>query len=280
MLTHWVLLALALVGAGIIAFAMSLRRTLRRITPAGYSLREFARMTTESGYLAPSPNEEAVQFLRRLTGWMTWIQVGKVTVVNPEKLDAVPGPCIITPNHGSDADPGLWPNISSKPLRYMAARGVFTAFWNWMGLIVGACGGFVADLERGKGHGAAEAAVKVLCQGESLVLFPEGWAWLDGVVRPFKKGAVRIVKEAAKRAGRPFYLLPVYIRFGRYPGPWILRFPPPVQYFLVFVLFWYYRRGVTVVLGDYISSDDLTEDDAADTIALRETVLALDPHRN
>jgi 1-acyl-sn-glycerol-3-phosphate acyltransferase len=267
------------VGCLALLGAVKFWRALKRIKPAGYkTMREFADQTTVSGFLPPPPSEHGVQFLRTMCGGLVWVQLGKVKVVNPENLTA-PGPYIITPNHGSSADPALFPNICAGPMRYMAAKGVFQGFGNWLGYIIGASGGFCADLNPGQGGGAREAAVEVLTTGQNIVMFPEGWAWLDGGVRPFKKGAVRIAKAAAAKLGQPCYLIPSFIRYGAYPGKWILRFPPPVQYLLVILLAPVYRRGVTVVMGKPISTADLPADDAEATEYLRNAVIALDPKR-
>lgn len=239
--------------------------------------RDYIRKVSTSGYLSGPPGGFARWFARRycraLVGW----QVGNVTVVGAENLKAAPGPILIAPNHGHFIDPMLFPLILDGPARFMAAQGLFQAAGGLMSLLAAPCGAFAVDLTRGKGAGAADAAVEVLTSGQTLVMFPEGWAWLDGHVDKFKKGAVRIVRRAATELGRPCFIIPVFIRYGRYPGTRILRWSSPVQFLILFLLARFFRKGATVVFGKPISTEELPADDTEATDLLRQKVLELDP---
>jgi len=271
----WLWLGCAVLGAVLFGI-WRFYRLLKRIVPPGMTIRQFAKKCGEDGYLPPPPNEEAVRFMHRSSKFMARFLPGKITVVNPENLNP-PGPCVITPNHGSAMDPRLFPVIMDGALRFMAARGVFTTFAP-VGAMVAACGGFPANLDPGRGRAAAENAVNIVTSRQKLIMFPEGWAWLDGVVHEFKTGAVRIAKEAGARLNEPVYLVPVYIRYGKYPGKWILRFPPPVQYGIVFTLWPIFRRGVTMVVGKPIAHTELPEEAHEATEFLRKKVIELDPN--
>lgn len=252
---------------------------VRLFLPVWWRLRDYAEACSRCGALPPPPTPRALRFLKGLSRLLLFVQAGRVRIVGIENAQ-VPGPRVITPNHGHSVDPAPFAVAFDEPLRYMAARGVFRALGGLGAMFAGPTGAFPADLTPGKGGPARDAAVRLLVSGQSLVMFPEGWAYMDGVMGPFKKGAVRIAREAAQILGSPTYLIPVYMRYGRYPGSWIRRFPPPVQYALVLLLFPLYRRGLTVVFGKAICSTDLPADDAEATERLREAVIALDPSKN
>lgn len=238
--------------------------------------RDYIKKISTSGHLTPPPGGFsrwfARQYCRGLVGW----QVGKVKVIGAENLN-VPGPILIAPNHGHFIDPMLFPLILERPARYMAAQGVFQAAGGLMSLIAAGGGAFPVNLTRGKGGDAADSAVLVLVSGQILVLFPEGFAWLDGHVDKFKKGAVRITRRAAAELGKPCYIVPTYIRYGAYPGASILRWSSPVQFAILFLLAGFFRKGATVVFGKPISTDELPADDTEATEFLRNKVLELDP---
>jgi 1-acyl-sn-glycerol-3-phosphate acyltransferase len=63
------------------------------------------------------------------------------------------------------------------------------------------------------------------------------------LVHPFKTGAVRI----AQQAGVP--MVPVYFHYGNYPGRWVTPFSITVQNMILFCLWPFYRRGVTIFIG-------------------------------
>lgn len=87
-------------------------------------------------------------------------------------------------------------------------------------------------------------AVALLRQGQTLAICPTGLVEATGEAElPFKTGAVRI----GQQAGVP--LVPVFFHYGRYPGRWVRRFSITVQNMILFCLWPFYRRGVTVVLG-------------------------------
>ena len=168
----------------------------RYVLPAIRRARQYIRNVETCGYLPPPPTPRAVRFLVRFSKVLAFIQVGKVKIEGIENLDGLDGPTIVTPNHPHWADTVVMPIVMNRPARYMAARGVFTFAGGLGGLLVGPIGAFAADLEKGKGGPARDAAVKLTSEGQILVMFPEGWAYLDGITREFKKGSVRIVREA------------------------------------------------------------------------------------
>lgn len=248
-----------------------------RFSPVRQRARQYIQKVQTCGYLAPPPSWKGVRRLQRLAKALIFIQVGKVKIIGQENLSAVPGPYIVTPNHPHWADTAALPILMNGPARYMAARGVFTFAGGLGGLLVGPMGAFCADLTKGKGGPAKDAAVEVLTSGQRLVMFPEGWAYLDGRLGEFKKGAIRIAREAAVKLKKPTYVVPVNLRYGKYPGTWITKLPPPLEYFLVFMLFFMFRRGLTMVVGKPVAIDQFSTDDAAATEQLKKMIVALDP---
>ena len=87
-------------------------------------------------------------------------------------------------------------------------------------------------------------AVALLRQGETVAICPTGLVEALGeAALPFKTGAVRI----AQQAGVP--MVPVYFHYGSYPGRWVTPFSITVQNMILFCLWPFYRRGVTIVVG-------------------------------
>ena len=92
-------------------------------------------------------------------------------------------------------------------------------------------------------------AVALLRRGETVAICPTGLVEALGEAElPFKTGAVRI----AQQAGVP--MVPVYFHYGRYPGRWVTPFAITVQNMLLFCLWPFYRRGVTIFIGQPMAS--------------------------
>ncbi len=89
-----------------------------------------------------------------------------------------------------------------------------------------------------------DAAVALLKQGQSVAICPTGIVEALGQAElPFKTGAVRI----AQQAGVP--MVPMYFHYGSYPGRWVMPFSITVQDMILFCLWPFYRRGVTIIVG-------------------------------
>lgn len=241
------------------------------------SVKQRMEQVATCGYLAPPPSPRAVRFLLQFARVLAFIQVGKINIVGRENLDGVKGPIMVTPNHPHWADTIVVPLMLKGPMRMMMARGAFQFCFGWLGMLVSWVGAFSADLTPGKGGPARDAAIQVLKTRQTLVLFPEGWAYLDGVMGEFKKGAVRIARLASQELGQDVFLAPVFLRYGKYPGSWIRKLPPSVEYALVFFLAFLFRGGLTIVVGKPVPVSSLSADDAVATAQLRELVVALDP---
>jgi 1-acyl-sn-glycerol-3-phosphate acyltransferase len=110
-------------------------------------------------------------------------------------------------------------------------------------------------------------AVSLLKQGQTVAICPTGLVEALGDAElPFKTGAVRI----AQQAGVP--MVPVYFHYGNYPGRWVTPFSITVQNMILFCLWPFYRRGVTVIIGEPM---DPAGDVRARTRELKSAVVAL-----
>lgn len=184
----------------------------------------------------------------RLVSWL----VGQVKVEGP-----VPqGPVLLCSNHPSYRDVFLFGLVCPKS-RLLVDPQVFTfpflKSWaiRW---------GFVQV--------AILTAVGHLQAGEPVAICPTGLVEALGEdLLPYKTGAVRI----AAQAGVP--LVPMRIRYGNYPGPWVKRFSITTQNVLLFLLWPFYRRGATITLGEPFRATGV--DVRADTAELRRRMLAL-----
>lgn len=248
------------------------------VSPRVKRWKAYTKQIATCGYLAPPPTEKGLRSLQRFSRFMTFLQVGKITVVGRENLDAVPGPFMYSSNHPFGVDVAVIPLVINRKARYMAHETVFTFGWGLGAHIVGPWGGFVAhDGIRDGGVRARAAATKVLTTGQNLVLLPEGLTNMEPTMLPFKDGAVRIIKQAAKELGKDVWIIPAFMRYGKYPSGWIQKFPRPIQYTLTMLLFPLFRRGVKVVIGKPIAASEFAADDAEATLQLRAAIEALDP---
>lgn len=246
--------------------------------------RVYMKNAATCGYLMPPPTKRASNWLRRFAWCLSFAQVGTVRVhglENLEELERSGKVYMLNMNHPSWMDPAMAAIImDGRPTRFFATHTVATAFWGLGGLLVGPCGVISVDLARGKGHPAYLAGVQVLKERQRLIVFPSGWAKLDGIEAEHKTGVVRMAKEVSAALGEPVYMLPGFIRYGRYPGSWIVKWPAPIGYFFMFVFRSWYRNGAVVNLGKPISTADLPDDPHAAKDYLHDRIMELDPQRS
>jgi 1-acyl-sn-glycerol-3-phosphate acyltransferase len=247
------------------------------LLPSCRRARKYMKDVSQCGFLAPPPTVRATRLLVRVCKVLLFIQVGRMKVIGEENLENLPGPCIVTPNHPHSADVIVMPLVYKRPARYMAAQGVMTAFGGFGALIAGPMGGFCVDITPGNGGPAHDASVKIVTNNELLNMFPEGHTHLEGRMGVMKKGAIRIGKEAAAKLGKEVYLIPSFLRYGRYPGPWINKITPPWDYAFLMAFAWYFRSGVTVTIGKPIPVSELPEDLDEAIEFLRKKIVELDP---
>jgi 1-acyl-sn-glycerol-3-phosphate acyltransferase len=238
--------------------------------------RAYAKLVATCGYLPDPPKPRAVRLLHIISKCITGVQVGRKKVIGAENFP-LEGPAVIALNHPHYADGFVVAPLLPRPARYMGAEWVLSLPLG-IGPLLARCGGFAVDTTSGKGGPAREAAIKVLTTGQQLVLCPEGQTTLHGATGPFKRGVISIAREAGTRLGTPVPIIPVFLRYGRYPGEWVTRMGHAGYFWLLFNA-WYYRRGVTVTVGKPVYAADLSADDHEAAEQLRERMLALDPAR-
>jgi len=224
---------------------------------------------SKPGFLPPPPTVTGQRRQYGLSRFLTWLIVGRVKVEGQENLAKLPEGCScqITPNHSHYADVFVMPVVlKGRGVRYMADAAVMGGAGGLLGLLIAPMGAFAAN---------RQAGIEVLNSGQGMVIFPEGWTYLDGVMGIFRRGAVNMCRVSAAATQKQSYLVPAYIKYGRYPGAWIKKLPIRLQYAVMLLAFPYYRRGVSVVIGEPISSAALGGDDKIDTEFLRSEVLKL-----
>lgn len=241
-------------------------------SPYWKQYRQYKRLVQTCGYLPEPPKPRAVRLIRFISRLITGVQVGRVKVKSPENFPRS-GPAIIALNHPHYADGFVICQVLPRPARYMGAEWVFRLPLG-IGPLLSRCGGFCVDTSPGKGGPAFEAAVKVLTTGQQLVICPEGQTSLDGSMVPFKKGAIRIARAAAQKLGTAVPIIPVRLVYGRYPGAWITKWGHAGYVFLLLNA-WYYRRGVTVIVGKPVDPAVLSADDHQAAQQLKEIVANL-----
>jgi 1-acyl-sn-glycerol-3-phosphate acyltransferase len=112
------------------------------------------------------------------------------------------GPLIVVANHTTYLDPFLVSVRVYRALRFMAWDKIF--IFSWSRRLFTWLGAFPVSLENPEAS-AYKNSVKILRNGEALMIFPEGGRSPDGRLMPFKEGAGRL----AIKLGVP--ILPVVI---------------------------------------------------------------------
>lgn len=240
---------------------------------------EYIKNASTCGFLPPMPTICATKRFQALARLIAFIQVGKIRCTGVEILQQLPTPFIVASNHPHYADGVVIPLMINAPARYMIAREVMQFGGGLGALITAPAGGFAVDIDPARGAPAFRAAIRVLTSNQRLVIFPEGWAHMDGKMRSFKKGAVCIARVASNKLKHAVSIVPVFLRYDRYPGSWITKLNPRLQYLITFLCFWRYRRGVTVVVGNPISSATLPKCNDEATTMLQKAITDLDPRK-
>ena len=239
-------------------------------------MRAKIKLVCTCGYLPDPPTETNDRRMRKISRFVVWLQIGKVKWSGLENISDT-SVKLIVPTHGHYLDPFVLAGRVQKGTRVMTARGLLRVGWGLGGLVFAKWGAFCTDLSPGKGLPALRTAVNILVSGQSMVIFPEGWAHLDGVVGSFKPGLASIANMASSRNENPIYIIPVYIKYGKYPGKWIKKPPMPVQCLILLFGFMFYRRGAHVICGKPILASDLNTNSKLATEQIRNAVLALNP---
>ncbi|PSF38881.1 1-acyl-sn-glycerol-3-phosphate acyltransferase [Aphanothece hegewaldii CCALA 016] len=140
---------------------------------------------------------------------------GKIDVVGRENVPLTE-PVIVAPIHRSRWDAlvvpyavGRW--VSGRDLRFMVSANEMKGLQGWF---IRRLGGFPVNTNR-PGVGSLIHSVELLCQGEMVVIFPEGGIFRDDIVHPLKPGIARIALEVKKlEPNSGLKILPLSIHYS------------------------------------------------------------------
>ena len=160
--------------------------------------------------------------------------------MRPEGRRHVPreGPCLVAVSHESVLDPIIVGAVLPRPLRYLARNTLFgpRGEIRLHGRFLQVLGAGPIERAAGGARDTIRLALRLLEQGEAVLIFPEGTRSRDGSVQRFRRGVGLI----ARAAGCP--VVPVSLdgsrllwrRGARLPrlvgGPVRVRFGAPVTY--------------------------------------------------
>lgn len=121
---------------------------------------------------------------------------GRIEVIGQENIPRQ-GPLILAPTHRSRWDALVMPVatgklVSGRDLHYMISCNEYKGLQGWF---MKRLGGFPVDPLR-PSISTFRHSVKLLRQGEALVIFPEGDIYREQKVQPLKSGVARIALEA------------------------------------------------------------------------------------
>jgi 1-acyl-sn-glycerol-3-phosphate acyltransferase len=222
---------------GITAFAaVGVMVLLHEIDVRTRRLRQHMDELCKPGFLPPPPTVTGQRRQHNLSRFLTWLIVGRVKVEGLENLAKLPEGCSyqITPNHSHYADVFVMPLLlKGRPVRYVADAAVMGGAGGFLGLLIAPMGAFAANRKVG---------IEVLNSGQGMVIFPEGWTYLDGVMGIFRRGAVNMCRISAAESQKSSYLVPAYLKYGCYPGAWIKKLPIRLQYAVMLLAFPYFRQ--------------------------------------
>ena len=126
------------------------------------------------------------------------------------------GPLIIAPNHASFLDPLIAGFAVPRPLNFMARRSLFRN--RIFGSIIKSVNAFPLKRE-GADVGAMRMAIDKLCQGKTVLIFPEGTRSKDGNLGEPRAGIGFLAASSGAN------ILPCYIKGSREALPKGTIFP-------------------------------------------------------
>jgi 1-acyl-sn-glycerol-3-phosphate acyltransferase len=134
------------------------------------------------------------------------------------------GPVLIVSNHQSHLDPVLAGVACPRQLRALARKSLFVGPLGWMIRSLGA-----VPVDRGgSGISGIKAILKMLGDGDAVIVFPEGTRSHDGQLQPFQAGFAAIARRS-KAA-----IVPVAIHGAFEALPRGRAWPSPRQIVLAF----------------------------------------------
>jgi 1-acyl-sn-glycerol-3-phosphate acyltransferase len=135
------------------------------------------------------------------------------------------GPVLLVANHSSFLDPPLVGGVAPRPLSFMAKAELFRVpLFGWLISRLNA-----RPVRReGADAGALRTALRILQEGDVLLLFPEGTRGPEGTLREPKAGAAMLAVLSGAT------VVPVFIRGSGRAWPRGRRLPRPVKVIVTF----------------------------------------------
>lgn len=131
------------------------------------------------------------------------------------------GPLIIASNHTSMIDPPLLSVVCGKrELRFMAKKQLFQHPWG--AFFLQNLGAYPIDRESGGDKKAIVETIRLLKEGNAVVIFPEGTRSPDGHLQEFQQGAMRLALSVPNCLIVPVYISGGFEAFGtgrKFPLP-------------------------------------------------------------
>lgn len=146
----------------------------------------------------------------------------KLEIIGRENIPRT-GPVLLAPTHRSRWDALIIPYTAGRwqtgrDLRYMVSENEMRGLQGWF---IRRMGGFPVDPEH-PGLSSIRESFKVLCQGEMLVIFPEGDIFRDQPVQSLKAGIGRIALQAQsqRQVTESVKVVPISIRYSQTYPTW------------------------------------------------------------
>ena len=146
---------------------------------------------------------------------------GKLEIAGRENIPRI-GPVILAPTHRSRWDALIIPYTAGRwqtgrDLRYMVSENEMRGLQGWF---ISRMGGFPVDPQH-PALSTIRESIKVLSQGEMLVIFPEGDIYRQQPVQPLKGGIGRIALKAQsqREVKESVKIVPISIHYSQaYPN--------------------------------------------------------------
>ncbi|MEH7013044.1 lysophospholipid acyltransferase family protein [Neobacillus niacini] len=158
-----------------------------------YSMPQLARIKKLRHLPVKERDKIAHEYPKRFSKMFMKLTGSKVSV---EGLDLIPdGPIVFIANHESDFDIPVLLGIIDKPFGFVSKIEVkkVPIISSWLDAINCV---LIDRKNRQQALNSMQEAVKLLKEGHSLVIFPEGTRSKGGPVQPFKVGGIRLAQDA------------------------------------------------------------------------------------
>jgi 1-acyl-sn-glycerol-3-phosphate acyltransferase len=158
-----------------------------------YSIPQLVRLKKVSHLSVEERDKKAHEYPKRFSKTFMKLTGSKVSV---EGLDLIPeGPVVFIANHESDFDIPVLLGAIDKPFGFVSKIEVkrVPILSSWLDAINCI---LIDRNNREQALNSMQVGVKLLKEGHSLVIFPEGRRSMGGPVLPFKVGGIRLAQDA------------------------------------------------------------------------------------